>query len=281
MSARYPQLEPLASSATRSSEMRLEELIVGADGRNRVYLSPFGAKTGRNAPSNTGFIFGPATWLRSLIRPEPGRALAYIDWSSQEIAVAAALSGDERLLEALRVGDPYIAFAVLAGLAPAGATKQTHPEPRRLQDRDARQRLWDGRRPHGRAHRSVKDRGERSAVQAEPHVPDAVGMAPEQRRSRLASRSSGDRVRLANAHPSTTRTPTLLNFPVQANSAEMMRIACCLATEAGVRGVLSGARRCADRGVDSRADDAVARPRKRRWPRRRVACWARWRSAPT
>jgi hypothetical protein len=29
-----------------------------------------------------------------LIKPGPGRAVAYIDWSSQEVAIAAALSGD-------------------------------------------------------------------------------------------------------------------------------------------------------------------------------------------
>ena len=34
-----------------------------------------------------------ATWLRSLIKPEPGTALAYVDFSSQEMGIAAALSG--------------------------------------------------------------------------------------------------------------------------------------------------------------------------------------------
>ena len=55
------------------------DLAVGAEGRNRTLLSPFGARTGRNTPSNTKFIFGPAVWLRGLIRPDPGKALAYID----------------------------------------------------------------------------------------------------------------------------------------------------------------------------------------------------------
>lgn len=44
--------------------------------------------------------------------------MAYIDWSSQEVAIAAALSGDSQMLEDLRTGDPYLAFAVQAGLAP-------------------------------------------------------------------------------------------------------------------------------------------------------------------
>ena len=40
-------------------------------------LSPYRAKTGRNAPSNSRFIFGPSTWLRGLIKPEPGRAVLH------------------------------------------------------------------------------------------------------------------------------------------------------------------------------------------------------------
>ena len=64
------------------------------DGRNRVILSAFKAKTGRNQPSSSKFIFGPATWARFLIKPQPGQALAYIDWRAQEIGIAAALSGD-------------------------------------------------------------------------------------------------------------------------------------------------------------------------------------------
>jgi hypothetical protein len=58
------------------SQMRLTGLSVGKDGRNRTLLSTFRARTGRNQPSNSKFIFGPSVWLRSLIRPEPGTALA-------------------------------------------------------------------------------------------------------------------------------------------------------------------------------------------------------------
>jgi DNA polymerase I len=32
-----------------------------------------------------------------------------------------------------------------------------------------------------------------------------------------------------------TKTGTILNFPMQAHGAEMLRLACCLATEAGIR----------------------------------------------
>ena len=112
------------SFATRLGEMRLADLAVGPDGRNRTLLSPFGTKTGRNAPSSSRFVFGPATWIRFLIRPTPGRAVAYVDYRCQEIAIAAAMSGDERLIEAVRSGDPYLAFAKTASLAPPMRPRQ-------------------------------------------------------------------------------------------------------------------------------------------------------------
>jgi hypothetical protein len=123
MAKAYPVLQPLRELRHALSELRLERLAVGADGRNRVMLSAFASRTGRNQPSNNKFLFGPATWVRSLIRPGPGMALAYVDFSSQEMGIAAALSGDEALLEAYRSGDIYFAFAK-AGLAPLTQPRQ-------------------------------------------------------------------------------------------------------------------------------------------------------------
>ena len=70
-------------------------------------LSAFRARTGRNQPSNSRFIFGPSVWLRGLIKPPAGMGLAYVDWRAQEFAVAAALSGDQAMMAAYRSGDPY------------------------------------------------------------------------------------------------------------------------------------------------------------------------------
>jgi hypothetical protein len=58
--------------------------------------------------------------------------LIYVDWSSQEYLIAAALSGDERMLADYAPydpqGDPYIRFGEHGGQWPMGATKKTHPE---------------------------------------------------------------------------------------------------------------------------------------------------------
>src|SRR5262249_11770512 len=121
----HPEIAPLRELRAALSEMRLNGLAVGGAGRNPAPLAAFRARTGRNQPSNTRFIFGPSVWLRGLIQPPPGYGIAYIDWAQQEFGIAAALSGDAKMMEAYRSGDPYLAFAKQAGAAPAGATKGT------------------------------------------------------------------------------------------------------------------------------------------------------------
>src|SRR5262249_28770799 len=111
----HSAVAPMRELRASFAQLRLEDLAVGSDGRNRCLLSAFRARTGRNQPSNTRFIFGPAVWLRSLIRPECGWGLAYIDWSQQEFGIAAALSGDVAMRAAYESGDPYLAFARQAG----------------------------------------------------------------------------------------------------------------------------------------------------------------------
>src|SRR5262249_51792006 len=97
------------------SKLRLNDLAVGNDHRNRALLGAFGTKTARNAPSNSKFIFGPAKWLRFLITPPPGRVLVHRDYSQQEVRIAAVLSGDAALLQACESGDVYLGIAQQLG----------------------------------------------------------------------------------------------------------------------------------------------------------------------
>jgi DNA polymerase family A len=236
MAKRYPRLEPLKDLRHTLSELRLEKLAVGPDGRNRVLLSPFGASSGRNTPSNSKFIFGPSVWLRGLIKPTEGQALAYIDWSSQEVYIAAALSGDTALLNAVTSGDPYLWFARMAGLAPPEATKLSHKA-----IRDLCKTCFLGSN-YGMQSRSLAARTGLSVIEADDllrrlarafpvftawadHVPDVGQLAG------YLSTVFGWKLITRD----TPRPTTLRNFPVQANGAEMLRLACCLATEAGVK----------------------------------------------
>jgi hypothetical protein len=70
-------------------------LPIGPDGRNRPSLFPFGTATGRNAHRRSPYSAHAA--MRSFMLFDPGRAGFYLDWRSQEAAVAAARSQDEVL----------------------------------------------------------------------------------------------------------------------------------------------------------------------------------------
>src|SRR5262249_6511682 len=128
----YPAVSPLRELRSSLADLRLNDLAVGSDGRNRRVLSAFSSRTGRNQPSNTRYIFGPSAWVRGLIKRPPGHGIAYIDWAQQECGIAAALSGDAAMQEAYQSGDCYLAFAKQAGAAPQDATKATHGPQREL-----------------------------------------------------------------------------------------------------------------------------------------------------
>jgi hypothetical protein len=121
----FPELLPLHKLRTTLGKVRLHKLTLGPDRRNRAMLSPFQAITGRGQPSSTEFLFGPASWVRCFIKAPEGRALAYCDYASQEIAIAAVLSGDEVLWRDYMTGDVYEAFARAAGLLELGADEAT------------------------------------------------------------------------------------------------------------------------------------------------------------
>jgi DNA polymerase I len=232
---RYPELQTLRELRVTLSGLRLTGMEVGADGRNRCLLSPFRSETGRNQPSNNKFVFGPASWLRGLIKPPEGYGLAYVDFSAQEIGIAAGLSGDEQMIEGYESGDPYLAFAKAARLAPLDATKSSH--------------------------KAIRDRckaivlGINYGMGAES-MATAAGITPAEARELLRLhrdtyghfwRWSEDTVskamitneirtvfgwrRRINSDPNPR---SLMNLPMQANGAEMMRIAAIAGTEAGI-----------------------------------------------
>src|SRR5207302_1197024 len=70
MAKGYPEVSTLRELRHATGKLRLHDLQVGDDGRNRTLLSQYCSKTGRNQPSNSKFIFGSSVWLRGLIRPQ-------------------------------------------------------------------------------------------------------------------------------------------------------------------------------------------------------------------
>lgn len=232
----YPQIGPLCELRASLSDMRLSNLAVGADGSNRTLLSPFRAITGRNAPSSTKFIFGLSAWMRGLIKPPPGYAIAYIDWSQQEFGIAAALSGDVLMKEAYWSGDPYMAFAIQAGAAPEGATKASHKNVRE-QFKACVLAVQYGMEAESLAFRigqpviRARDllRLHRETYRVFWRWSDAV-VDTAMLKNRITTVFGWPINVGAEVNPRSLR-----NFPMQANGSEMLRLACCLGTERGIQ----------------------------------------------
>jgi DNA polymerase-1 len=123
MTETYPLLRHFYEDKRMIDAVKNLKLEIGFDGRNRSWLNPFGTKTGRNNPSTNRYIFGLPHTMRSFMKPSPGMALAQPDFGAQEIGIAAALSGDPQLIEDYHSGDPYRQFAK-ASLGIESPTKQ-------------------------------------------------------------------------------------------------------------------------------------------------------------
>ena len=231
----YPKVSPLRELRSALSDLRLNDLAVGKDGHNRTILSAFRSRTGRNQPSNTKFIFGPSVWLRGLIKPLRGCAVAYVDWSQQEFGIAAALSGDPAMQAAYLTGDPYLAFGKQAGAIPQDATKVTHGPARELfkqcvlavqygmEEQSLAQRIGQPpivARDLLRAHRETY----RPFWKWSDAAVDTAMLT-----------GSLHTVFGWHVHVGENVNPrSLRNFPMQSNGSELMRLAACLATERGI-----------------------------------------------
>jgi DNA polymerase I-like protein with 3'-5' exonuclease and polymerase domains len=173
--------------------------------------------------------------MRGLIRPPPGYGVAYLDFSAQEIAIAAALSGDARMAEDYATGDPHLGFAKAARLAPPDATKASHP---RLRARCKTVCLGVnyGMEAHGLAARLGITPAEAHELLrlhrqtyrrfwqwSEDTVSSALLLG------RMGA-TFGWQVQLGAG----SNARSLMNWPMQSNGAEMLRIACIAATEAGI-----------------------------------------------
>jgi DNA polymerase I-like protein with 3'-5' exonuclease and polymerase domains len=159
-----------------------------------------------------------------------------VDWSQQEFGIAAALSGDLAMMAAYMSGDPYLAFAKQAGAVPQIATKQTHKSEREqfkacvlavqygMGEDSLALRI---NQPVVRA-RQLLELHRRTYCQfwkwSDSVVDEAV----------LGGKlwtKFGWEIK-TNSNPNDR---SLRNFPMQANGAEMLRIASILITEAGIR----------------------------------------------
>ena len=112
MIATHPLLKEYYEDKRMIDAVKNLQLEIGADNRNRSWLNPFGTKTGRNNPSTNRYVFGLPHTMRSFIKPDrPRWAIATVDVGCEEVGIAAALSGDPVLQADYLTGDPYRQFA--------------------------------------------------------------------------------------------------------------------------------------------------------------------------
>jgi hypothetical protein len=211
-------------------------LPIGRDGRNRPSLFPFGTATGRNAHRKS--LFNAHAALRSFMVFPPGKIGLYLDWRTQEIGVAAALSGDQALMAAYRGGDFYHSFALECGWTRARDVQRWKQE--NTTDRERLKSL--ALAINYRMSVPSLARG----LNRHPLIASGLIELHRQLYPRFWQWCE-ERVNLAMLdryidsvfswplHISTSpNRRTLYNFPMQSNGAEMLRLAACRLCEIGI-----------------------------------------------
>lgn len=236
MARAIPTIEPLRQLRKTLATLHEVKLAVGADGRNRTALFPFSSLTGRNQPRSSQFIFGQPAWMRGLIQPKPGWALAYVDFSQQELAIAAVLSGDKRMQAAYLSEDFYMTFAKMARAVPAEATKHTHPLVRERFKTCALGVLFGMSAPGMALRLNIPETEAQRLLNAHKSAfPDfwrwSQNVADYGMLGNPLHTVFGWKLHIT----SVTKVRSIQNFPMQANGAEMMRLAHIRLVELGVR----------------------------------------------
>ena len=232
----YPEITPLKELRKLLGQLGNEALVVDDAGRNRVNFQAFQTITGRNAPSTNRFILGLSKAFRPLLRPSPGMALLELDYQQQEFGIAAALSGDQAMMDAYRSGDPYLAFAKQTGAVPENATKASHPDVR------GRYKATVLAVQYGMGAKSLARQIPCTEVEAQALLTAHRRLyrrfwqwLTQVEHCALEKREIESVFGWKMAVDATTKRRTLMNWPMQANGAEMLRLALTYCVNDGIQ----------------------------------------------
>lgn len=231
-----PGIEGLHALRDSLRVIQTAKLPIGRDGRNRPSLFPFGTATGRNAHCRS--LYNSHAGMRGFMRFPPDRIGLYLDYRTQEVAVAAAESNDQELIEAYLGGDVYHTLAFDSGL-----TKDTD-----------RVRWKDGNPTQRQRMKALQlginyGMGVPSLARGLNQHPLIASNLIEQHRRKYSQfwQWRNNRVQLAMldrriesifgwplhiSHSPNQRT--LYNFPMQSGGAEMLRLAAMGLCDAGL-----------------------------------------------
>jgi hypothetical protein len=132
-----PAVQPFLDLVLALKDFKKCPFGIGPDARTHADQIPFGTISGRNAPS--GFVLVCAKFWRWMVRAPEGMALIYCDYSNEEFATAAFLSGDENMISGYALPDVYQTVADQLGVSRKNAkvamlATQYGAGPRRLAD---------------------------------------------------------------------------------------------------------------------------------------------------
>jgi hypothetical protein len=231
-----PSIEGLHALRDTIGFIDKARLPIGRDGRNRPSLFPFGTATGRNAHAKS--LYNAHAGMRSFMVFPPDSIGAYLDWRTQEVGVAAALSGDAALLTDYAAGDIYHALARLCGLT-------DDPDPIRWKKENRAQR--NRMKPlqlginYGMGVPSLARGLDRHPLVASEIIERHKRRYPVfwRWRANMVQTAMLDRcIESVFGWPLRISTSpnkrTLYNFPMQSGGAEMLRLAACRLCEADI-----------------------------------------------
>jgi DNA polymerase-1 len=228
----YPLLKEYYEDKRMIDALKNLKLEIGSDGRNRFWLNPFGQKTGRNNPSTNRSLWGLPHTMRSFLKPEPGTAIAQVDYGSEEVGIAAALSGDLVLKADYLSGDPYRQFAAAA----LGILNPTEQQRQVYKATVLGQIYGLGAASLARNLGISKNQAERIIDQMHTRYPVLFAWL-----GRVTTKAAHIVPIVCTLGWSLTATGrpgeerTFLNFPMQANGSELMRLVIIYAGASGLR----------------------------------------------
>jgi DNA polymerase family A len=209
---------------------------IGRDGRNRPSLFPFCTATGRNAHAKS--LYNAHAGMRGFMMFPQNKIGVYLDWRTQEVAIAAALSGDAALIDAYASGDIYHKFALECGMT-------SDPDRKHWKDNNPamRQRMKTLQLAvnYGMGVPSLAKGLDRHPVIAsaiiETHKrahPDLYQWRDDMVMGAMLERRIESEYGWPLRISSSPNKRTLYNFPMQSNGAEMLRLAAWRLCEVGI-----------------------------------------------
>ena len=167
--------------------------------------------------------------MRGFMVFPPDKIGVYLDWRTQEIGVAAALSEDPALMDDYSNGDVY--YALANHVRPDRRSRRQALEGEQQADAPAhevaaaRHQLRHGRAVAGARSRSASADRQHHHRTAQAHLSAVLGVAGERANTAMLDREMETQFGWPLYLSHTPNQRTIYNFPMQGNGAEMLRLA--------------------------------------------------------